>query len=157
MAGVMETDQFAQQYATETDDQLVQLAAEKEQLTPEARLQLVRELEKRGVDPSTFDRKHSAAEAVLGRNNLTRRDWQQFRRTGEWPILSGFAFVGQWIVLLGGVMALVIFGANRFPKVQFTVVVGLWVVVAGVLSDRIKRAIRFKELRSYRERRGCTR
>jgi hypothetical protein len=29
MAGVMETDQFAQQYAIETDDQLVQLAAEK--------------------------------------------------------------------------------------------------------------------------------
>lgn len=151
----METDQLAQTYASETDDQLVQLAAEQEQLTPEARIQLLGELQRRGINPANYRPERSEAEESLGGNNLSPKDWQQYRRwTGEWPILSAIGYLVQWAVLLGGVMVLAVLGTSHFSKIEFIVVVGLWVVVGGILSDRIRRVIRLKELRSYRGRRG---
>jgi hypothetical protein len=91
----------------------------------------------------------------LGRNNLTPKDWQQYRqRTGEWPILSGIGYLVQWAVLFGGVIVLVVVGASHFSKIEFIVAAVLWVVVGEALSDRIKRQIRLKELRNYRGRRG---
>jgi|SRR5271166_1831774 len=158
--------QLAIQYQAMSDDELLHLALELEQLAPEAQIQLETELAKRKLDtPACLEefRAVQSQEAHEPSENsrygsgfvATLRDWQRYRRqTGEWPVASVIASVAQGMVLFSCVLFMVVFaGRHHWSKARFLLVLGALLVPELCLWDRIQKKIRLKELEAYRTRR----
>lgn len=159
--------ELARQYQALTDDELLRLELDAEQLATEAQVQLKAELAKRGIDspkhreefraeerqatmePKQYSSKGSGVVATV-------RDWQEYRgRTGEWPIYSMIASVTQGIVLLSCLLFVVVFSVkHHWPKTKFFLVLGSLLLAELWLWDRIQKKLRLNELKGYRSRRS---
>jgi hypothetical protein len=162
----MEVHDVGEQYRARTDEELLRLALEPEQLAPEAQIQLHAELARRGIDsPARLEefraeegRKPPEPREYTGRSSgivATLRDWQRYRRqTGEWPVASVIASVVQGVVLLTAALSIMLFGVRHdWSKTKFLLVVASVLIPELCLWDRIQKKIRLKELRGYRSRR----
>jgi hypothetical protein len=168
----MEMQELERQYQARTDEELLRLALESEQLTPEAQVQLHTELAKRGISKSgreDFRAKKSdtGTEPTEGSKITflfpslrwlaeTLRDWKRYKsQTGEWPALSIFAYVVHGIVLLSCAAFLVWFGfQHKWSKTRFVLIVLLLALPEAIFWDWLQKRIRLREIRKHR--RNCS-
>ncbi len=170
----MEIRDLAAQYQTQSDEELLQLALDPQQLTPEANALLRAELAKRHIH--TDDRfnefrvekqqheeqdrssKRASLFPTITRATKTIRDWRQYRRrAGTWPILSIAGHVLHFAALLGVIAFMVWYGVGHNWSKPTLLLVSLPVIlVEGVLWDSFRKGIRLRELVSYRNRRNST-
>jgi hypothetical protein len=163
----METQDLARRYQDKTNEELLRLASDPEELTPEAQLQLHAELAKRGIDPEASleefwaEEGQSATQPTKQRMKgygfaATLRDWKGYRKqTGEWPVVSVIASVVQGVVLLSCVLFIVLFAVKHdWSRTKFLLVCASVLLAELCLWDRLQKKIRLKELREYRRRRS---
>lgn len=129
------------QYQAKTDEELLRLVVELEQLTPEAQVQLHTELAKRGISEARredfrSEKNQTRTETTEGskitllfpslrRLAETLRDWKRYKgQTGEWPALSIIAYAVHGIMLFSCAAFLVWFGfQHNWSKTRFLVIV----------------------------------
>jgi len=163
-------------YRAKTDDEIWRLRMESEQLTPEAREQLEREMHNRGINSKNWkedsleDENSVAPKALrssdrislwfpsLRRFAATLNEWRRYRmRTGEWPTLSIMAYTIHAAFLLGWTGCLIWFGlSHNWSRTKFVVVFLPLLLIDILLEERIKRKIRLKELRIHRRKRAAS-
>ena len=157
------------QYQAKTDEELLRLTVESEQLTPEAQVQLHTELTKRGISEARredfrAEKSQTRTEPTEGskitflfpslrRLAETLRDWKRYKgQTGEWPALSIIAYVVHGIVLFSCAAFLVWFGfQHNWSKTRFLVIVLLLALPEVILWDRVQKRIRLREIRKHRK------
>jgi hypothetical protein len=151
----MEIDELAQSYRVKTEDELLRLKVESDQLTPEAREQLNRELDRRGInivqgvdDPwrdtrlETGNRRGSdrlyALFPSLRPLFATLRDWKQYKSTtGKWPAASIGFYVVHGIFLLGWAASFIWFAVVHEWSRTKTILIILPPSVAGCPLGRL--------------------
>jgi hypothetical protein len=163
-----EMQDLARHYEVQTDDQLLRLRQESDELTPEARGQLFRELQKRKLSARPKDdfRAQSEAEPQLSEKVsvlfpslrglvATLKDFSRYRRqTGEWPLLSVAVHLAHGIVFLGCVGWILWFGlGHNWSGTRLILVFILLISIDVVAENWIERKVRLRELRKFRRNR----
>src|SRR6202023_2301671 len=157
------------QYQTKTDEELLRLVVELEQLTPEAQVQLHTELAKRGISEARredfrSEKNQTRTETTEGskitllfpslrRLAETLRDWKRYKgQTGEWPALSIIAYAVHGIMLFNSAAFLVWFGfQHNWSKTRFLVIVLLLALPEVISWDWVQKRIRLREIRKHRK------
>ena len=165
----MGMQELESQYQAKTDEELLRLVVELEQLTPEAQVQLHTELAKRGSSEARredfrSEKNQARTETTEGskitllfpslrRLAETRRDWKRYKgQTGEWPALSIIADAVHGIMLFSGAAFLVWFGfQHNWSKTRFLVIVLLLALPEVILWDWVQKRIRLREIRKHRK------
>jgi hypothetical protein len=165
----MAMQELESQYQAKSDEELLRLEVELEQLTPEAQVRLHTELAKRGI--SKARREDFPAEKNQTRTGTTEgpkitllfpslrrlaetlRDWKRYKgQTGEWPALSIIAYAVHGIMLFGCAAFLVWFGFRRnWSGTRFLVIVLLLALPEVILWDWVQKSIRLREIRKHRK------
>jgi len=100
----MDTADLISNYQSKSDDELIQLAGDMEDLGPEARTILAAELSKRGISAGEISKYRAEREQIQKEDRQQKlnsmfpslrgfrarlADWKKFRQnTGRWPRLS---------------------------------------------------------------------
>lgn len=167
----MDITDLTERYQAMDDGELLALAAEPYQLTPEAQTSLRRELAKRRINPNAVS--EDLREEVKARNSLERhwnpeplyfywpglrwfvatiRDWRKFRRqTGQTPTPSILTYFLHLIFALLVVVLLVWYAVPRHWSSW--VLLGLFLPLAiadSYLSDWLLGKVRMSEIARYR-------
>lgn len=162
-------DAGARKPVSKSDEELLRLEVELEQLTPEAQVQLHTELAKRGI-------REARREDFPAENNQTRtettegskitllfpslrglaetlRDWKRYKdQTGEWPAFSIIASAVHGIMLFSCAAFLVWFGfQHHWSGTRFLVIVLLLALPGVILWDWVQKRIRLREIRKHRK------
>jgi len=168
----METVDFDQRYRTKTNEELMELALDSDDLSPEARDSLNNALSKRRIEKNDIDeyreQKKQERESdknwnpktayslwpSLGRIRATLNDWKKYRhQTGKWPLLTiAFYFVHLLMELVG--LALIVwYSVQRgWSKGKFLLVILPLILVDVLISDWLAGKIRLLEITRYRHR-----
>ncbi len=164
---------FDEQYQSMTDDELLNVARDSQDLTPEARNSLNGELSRRRITTGqitkyeheqrndTSDKKFNPETAyslwpTLRRIRETFEDWKHFRHeTGEWPRRSiGFYFL-HLVAELAVLLLIIWYSVHRgWSKGMFIIVAILLITVDVFLANWLQNKIRLSEIRRYRHARG---
>jgi len=165
----MGMQELESQYQAKTDEELLRLVVEVEQLTPEAQVQLHTELAKRGISEARredfrSEKNQTRTETTEGskitllfpslrRLAETLRDWKRYKgQTGEWPALSMIAYAVHGIMLFSCAAFLVWFGFHHnWSKTRFLVIVLLLALPEVILWDWVQKRIRLREIRKHRK------
>jgi hypothetical protein len=168
----METVDFEHRYRTKTNEELMELALDTDDLSLEARDALKSALSKRQIEKKDIDeyrdqkkeRRESDKDSnrktahflwpSLGKIRATLNDWKKYKhQTGEWPILTiGFSFLHLLIDLAGLVFILWYSGKHHWSKGTFLLVILPLILVDVLVSDRFVGKIRLFEISRYRHR-----
>jgi hypothetical protein len=165
----MNIAELEERYRTLSEDELLQLRSDLNQLSAEAKIALENELSRRWANHERLgsltadsrlehqdEKNESWAFPSVRRLRATLRDWRDFRdRTGNWPLLTiGFSFCHLFTDL--ATLALLIWYSEvyRWTKVEFVLVILPLTLVDVLLSDWLARRIRIFELTRYRHRSG---
>jgi hypothetical protein len=170
----MEIDELARAYRVKTEDELLRLKLESDQLTPEAREQLDRELDRRKINPvQRADDQGRDIEPETGngvgsnRPNVpfpslrrliaTLGDWKQYKRqTGQWPSASIGFYVVHGIFLLGWAGWFIWFAVvHEWSRTKTILTILPLLLLDLLLEDWLQGKIRVAELRSYRNKRDA--
>jgi hypothetical protein len=158
---------LAKHYEAQNDDQLLQLRQESDQLMPEAREQLLHEIQKRKLsqtpkndlqDLSREEPKLSEKISVLFPSLRgpvgTFRDFSEYKRqTGEWPLLSVLVHLLHGIVFLGWVGWILWFGLSHNWSGTRLILVFVLLISTDVLAENwIERKVRLRELQTFRKK-----
>jgi hypothetical protein len=160
---MVEWQELARNYQSQTDDELLQLEQESEQLTPEAREQLLGELRRRKINleptkslrnedagqPNNVSHKLNVLFPSFRRAVGTVNNWRQYKRqTGNWPALSIFFHLGHGALGLScGVLYFWFALSHGWSRTRTLLVAITLLVVDAVLQNWIERKIRLAELR----------
>jgi len=162
----MEAFDLISNYHAKTDDELVRLAADMNDLAPEARELLAMELSRRGIGPDAItgrlqemkesskverQQKTYSLFPSLRRIRARTSDWQKFRaQTGHWPVLSIGFYIGHAILGVGVLLAAVWYSLMQGWS-QYTALLVLMpaFILDGVLSDWAERKIRLHEISQH--------
>jgi hypothetical protein len=169
----METLDFRKQYEAMTDEELLNLAMDSEQLSPEARNSFDSELSRRGIGRGKIDeynqdrsrhngdKKDNPQAAYLlfpslGRVHATLDDWRKYRhQTGEWPRRSIAFYFVHLLVELAALMLIVWYSVlHGWPKGMFLVIALPLVTVDVLVSSWLQNRIRLSEVERHRHKRG---
>jgi len=168
---MIESEQLAAHYGLQTDEELLRLKEESEQLTPAAREQLNNELQRRRIGAAAKQAlrvsdeidtgddtaaKFSILFPSLGRVAATLKDWRHYRsQTGAWPVFSIAAHVIHGVFLVGWAGYLVWFGVTHKWSTTKLVLVSLpLLLIDTILENWIEGKIRTGELQRYRTKRS---
>ena len=127
----MEIQNFAEEYQSKTDDELLRLALDSEQLTPEAGAALNDELARRRID------KHEQLEAFIQQEE--ERKEEQRRNSGNLFILHPYG-VGRDRFGKAGCIYSPETGKERFKTTVFVVLLWLPLIPTGTFIVEKKRA-----------------
>jgi hypothetical protein len=170
----METLDFSKQYEAMTSDELMNLATDSEQLSPEARSSLAKELSRRGINRGEInqygqdrtskdkrEKKYNPEAAYflwpsLRRIRATLDDWRKYQQqTGEWPRRSISFYFLHLLVELAALVLIVWYGVQHGWSKGIFVIVVLPLILVGVLvSGRLQNRIRLSEIARHRHARG---
>ena len=167
----MRAPNFGKQYQSETDEELLRLAAESEQLAPEALDSLRNELARRRIS-------HQSDSDALGRGEVERsaieralnvaaafprlsgfvdriKDWRQYRhQTGEWPLFSIGTYFLNLAAAIIGLIVIVWYGARQhWSKPKVVVIFLLLAFGDGLFLDWLLDRIRLREIQQHRRTR----
>jgi len=163
---------FGEQYRSMTDDELLNVARDSQDLTPEARNSLNGELSRRRISSGelskydtqsndTKDKKFNLETAyslwpTLRWIRETVRDWKQYRHeTGEWPRRSIVFYFLHLAVEFAALLLIVWYSVQHgWSKGTFIVIVILLVTADAFLSNWLQNKIRLSEIMRYRHPRG---
>jgi hypothetical protein len=164
---------FDRNYQTKTHDELMQLAVDSTDLSPEAELSLSNELSKRGINRKEVEayreeqrdkqntQKTWNSEAVysllpsLGRIRATLSDWRKYKhQTGEWPYLSiVFCFLHLAIELLGLIVILWYGVPHGWSTGKLLLIVVPLILIDVLVSGWLEDKIRLSEIKRHRRKR----
>jgi hypothetical protein len=165
---------FDEQYRSMTDDELLNVAEDSQDLTPEARNSLKGELARRRLgisevskyqkEQSDYTEEKFNPEAAysfwpaLGRVRDTIRDWKQYRhQTGEWPHRSIKFYFLHLVVELGLLLLTICYSVLRgWSKGTVIVLLILLVTVDVFVANWLQNKIRLSEIARYRHARGMS-
>ena len=174
----MNTADLDKRYRSMNDGELLALAAEPDQLTPEAQISLKNELAWRRINPQNLSKE--LQQEVKARNSLERqwnpraiyffipelkwlvariKDWKHYKsQTGAFPILSIFAYALHLVIALFG-MALIVWYAvgHHWSTWMFLGILLPLALVDVYLSDWLLGKIRINEITRHRSRRTVIR
>ena len=169
----METLDFRKQYEAMTNEELLNLAMDSEQLNPEARNSLDSELSRRGIGRGKIheysqdrsrrkgDGKYNPQAAYslfpsLRRIRATLDDWRKYRRqTGEWPRRSIAFYFVRLLVEIAALILIVWYSVlHGWSKGIFLVVVLPLITVDVLVSSWLQNRIRLSEVERHRHARG---
>lgn len=164
---------FDEQYRSMTDDELLNVARDSQDLTSEARNSLNSELSRRRISSGevnkyenrqsndTKDKKFNPEAAyslwpTLRWIHETVRDWKQYRhQTGEWPRRSIAFYFAHLAVEFVALLIIIWYGAHHsWSKGLFIVVLILLVTADTFFSNWFQNKIRLSEITRYRHPRG---
>jgi len=165
----METLDFRKQYEAMTDDELLNLARDSDQLSPEGRNSLDSELSRRGIGRDEIDeynqdrsrhkgdKKYNPQAAYslfpsLRRIRATLDDWRKYRhQTGEWPRRS-IAFYFLHLLLEIAALLLIVWYSvqHSWSKGIFLVIVLPLITVDVLASGWLQKRIRLSEIERHR-------
>jgi hypothetical protein len=164
---------FDEQYRNMTDDELVNVARDSQDLTPEAKNSLNGELSRRRISNGevskyqnrqsndTKDKNFNPEAAYLLWPTLrwiheTVRDWKQYRhQTGEWPRRSIVFYFLHLAVEFVALLLIILYGVQHgWSKGVFIVVLILLVTADTFISNWLQNKIRLSEIMRYRHPRG---
>lgn len=170
----MEFQELAEQYRAKSDEELLRLALDSQQLTTEANSLLQVELSKRHINthervdefrtehlqPEEQDKsaKRASLFPTVTRALETLRDWRRYRRrTGVWPVLSMVGQVLHFAAWLGVIAFMVWYSVEHKWSKTTSLLATLAVILAEMLLwDTIRKRIRLREILAYRNRRHLT-
>lgn len=160
---------FDEQYRSMTDGELLNVARDVQDLTPEARNSLNGELSRRRISRGqvseyenrqshdTKDKKFNPEAAyslwpTLRWIHETIRDWKQYRhQTGEWPRRSIAFYFSHLAVEFVTLVIIIWYGAHHgWSKGSFIIVLILLVTADTFLSNWLQNKIRLSEITRYR-------
>jgi hypothetical protein len=169
----METLDFRKQYEAMTNEELLNLAMDSEQLIAEARNALDSELSRRAIgrgeveeygrERSTHkeDKKYNPEAAYflfpsLRRIRATLDDWRKYRRqTGEWPRRSIAFYLLHLLIEVAALILIVWYGLQHgWSTGLFLLVVLPLTAVDVLLSSWLQNRIRLSEIARHRHPRG---
>jgi hypothetical protein len=170
----MELQELAGQYRAKSDEELLRLALDSGQLTPEANTLLQAELAERQMrgnerldefraenqqrEEQEKSSKRASLFPTITRALKTLREWREYRRrTGVWPVLSMVGHVVHFAVWLAVLAFVVWYGVEHsWSKTRFLLVLLPVSLIDVFLWDNVRKAIRMREIASYRNRRHST-
>jgi len=169
----METLDFRKQYEAMTNEELLNLAMDSEQLNPEARNWLDSELSRRGIGRGKIheysqdrsrrkgDGKYNPQAAYslfpsLRRIRATLDDWRKYRhQTGEWPRRSIAFYFVHLLVEIAALILIVWYSVlHGWSKGIFLVVALPLITVDVLVSSWLQNRIRLSEVGRHRHARG---
>jgi len=169
----METLDFRKQYEAITNEELLNLAMDSEQLNPEARNWLDSELSRRGIGRGKIheysqDRsrrkgagKYNPRAAYslfpsLRRIRATLDDWRKYRhQTGEWPRRSITFYFVHLLVEIAALIVIVWYSVlHSWSKGIFLVIALPLITVDVLVSSWLQNRIRLSEVGRHRHARG---
>lgn len=169
----METLDFRKQYEAMTDEELLNLAMNSEQLIAEARTALDSELSRRGIgrgDVEEFgqerrthkeDKKYNPEAAYLLFPSLrgmraTLDDWRKYRRqTDEWPRRSIAFYFLHLLIEVAALILVAWYGVQHgWSAGLFLLIVLPLITVDVLLSSWLQNRIRLSEIARHRHPRG---
>ena len=169
----MEALDFRKQYEAMTNEELLSLALDAEQLSPEARNTLDSELSSRVIGRSKInehgqdlsahkgDRKYNPQAAYsffpsLRRIRATLDDWRKYRRqTGEWPRRSIAFYFVPLLVEIAALIFIVWYSVlHDWSKGKLLVIVLPLIAVDVLVASWLQKRIRLSEIERRRHARG---
>lgn len=166
----METADLFSNYRSRSDDELIQLAEDMDDLGPEARTVLAAELSKRGIGSGEISRYRANKEQIQKEERQQKlnsmfpslrgirarlADWRTFRQnTGQWPRLSIIFYVAHAAVAIAVLLAGVWYGVEYVGSKYIALALLMPIIIVdAVLSDWAERTIRLRELSQFRSMR----
>jgi hypothetical protein len=163
----MEIADLASNYQSKSDEELIRLAEDTRDLSPEAKEVLANELSKRGITSVDIDAYSTGQEEIRKQEKQRRLDalfpsargvvakfagWKEFKiETGLWPTRSIAFSIVHGLLDVVALLAVVTFGVvHGWSKLKFLAVLMPLALVDVLLSGWLASRIRLFEIARYR-------